>query len=123
MAALRSYRLPTQPAYRQVAIQGKFVRSPSLSMKWIDSPDGSCRFCFLAKKKNGNAVYRNKCRRLLRPLFFESVPHIAKPVWAMIIVSDKAAEVSSERMRQSALKVFKKMEWTEGLDLGNLPNE
>lgn len=92
-------------------------------MRWIESPDGFCRFCFLAKKKNGNAVYRNKCRRLLRPLFFERVPHIAKPVWAMIIVSDKAGEVSSERMRQSALKVFKKMEWTDGLDLGAMPNE
>jgi ribonuclease P protein component len=76
----------------------------------------------LAKKKNGNAVYRNKCRRLLRPLFFERVPHIQKPVWAMIIVSDKAGEVSSERMRQSALKVFEKMGWTEGLDKGCLPN-
>jgi ribonuclease P protein component len=41
----------------------------------------------------------------------------------MIIVSDKAGEVSSERMRQSALKVFKKMEWTEGLDLGAMPND
>ena len=92
-------------------------------MRWIESPDGICRFCFLAKKKNGNAVYRNKCRRLLRPLFFERVPYIKKPVWAMIIVSDNSEVVSSERMRQSALKVFRKMEWTEGLDLGNLPNE
>jgi ribonuclease P protein component len=40
----------------------------------------------------------------------------------MIIVSDKAGEVSSERMRQSALKVFEKMGWTEGLDKGCLPN-
>ena len=123
MAALRSYRLPSQPAYRQVAVQGKFVRTPSLSMRWIESPDGFCRFCFLAKKKNGNAVYRNKCRRLLRPLFFERVPHIAKPVWVMVIVSDNSEVMSSARIRESALKVFKKMGWTEGLDLGALPDE
>ena len=41
----------------------------------------------------------------------------------MIIVSDNSDVMSSERMRQSALKVFKKMEWTEGLDLGTIPNE
>jgi ribonuclease P protein component len=92
-------------------------------MRWIESPDGFCRFCFLAKKKNGNAVYRNKCRRILRPLFFERIPYIQKPVWAMIIVSDKSDVMCSERMRESAYKVFKKMEWTEGLDLGNTPNE
>ena len=40
----------------------------------------------------------------------------------MIIVSDNSEVMSSARMRESALKIFKKMEWTEGLDLGNLPN-
>ena len=112
MAALRSYRLPSQPAYRQVAVQGKFVRTPSLSMRWIESPDGFCRFCFLAKKKNGNAVYRNKCRRVLRPLFFGMVPQIKKPVWAMIVVTDPAPQMTPARLRESAMKLFRKMEWT-----------
>ena len=111
MAALRSYRLPNQPAYRQVAVQGKFVRTPSLSMRWIESPDGSCRFCFLAKKRNGNAVYRNRCRRILRPLFFSMVPGIEKPVWAMVVVNDRAADMTAERLRESAMKIFRKMEW------------
>jgi len=80
-------------------------------MKWIDSPDGSCRFCFLAKKKNGNAVYRNKCRRVLRPLFFGMVPKIEKPVWAMVIVTDPAPRMTSARLRESAMKIFRKMGW------------
>lgn len=118
MATLRSYRLPSQPAYRQVAVQGKYVRASSISMRWIESPDGFCRFCFLAKKKNGNAVYRNKCRRILRPLFFGKVPSIQKPVWAMIIVSDNAQEMTSERLRDSALKIFSKMGWEQDVEVG-----
>ena len=86
-------------------------------MRWIDAPDGFCRFCFLAKKKNGNAVYRNKCRRLLRPLFYGVVPNIQKPVWAMIIVSDNSKEMSSERFRESAQKIFHKMEWDKQQDV------
>lgn len=80
-------------------------------MRWIDSPDGFCRFCFLAKKKNGNAVYRNKCRRILRPLFFGKVPEISKPVWAMVVVTDSQQDMTSERLRESALKIFSKMGW------------
>ena len=80
-------------------------------MRWIDSPDGFCRFCFLAKKKNGNAVYRNKCRRILRPLFFGKVPEISKPVWAMVIVTDSQQDMTSERLRDSAIKLFHKMGW------------
>ena len=80
-------------------------------MRWIDSPDGSCRFCFLAKKRNGNAVYRNKCRRVLRPLFFGMVPAIEKPVWAMVIVNDPSDVMTPDRLRESALNIFRKMEW------------
>ena len=82
-------------------------------MRWIESPDGFCRFCFLAKKKNGNAVYRNKCRRILRPLFFGMVPNIKKPVWAMVVVTVRQQELTSEKLRESALKIFRKMEWAD----------
>ena len=82
-------------------------------MRWIESPDGFCRFCFLAKKKNGNAVYRNKCRRILRPLFFGMVPNIKKPVWAMVVVTVGQQELTSEKLRESALKIFNKMEWAD----------
>jgi ribonuclease P protein component len=74
----------------------------------------------LAKKKNGNAVYRNKCRRVLRPLFFGMVPAIEKPVWAMVIVTDSSTEMTPERLRESALKLFRKMEWK--LPEGGLEN-
>ena len=82
-------------------------------MRWIESPDGFCRFCFLAKKKNGNAVYRNKCRRILRPLFFGMVPSIKKPVWAMVVVTVGQQELTSEKLRESAFKIFRKMEWVD----------
>ena len=80
-------------------------------MQWIESPDGVCRFCFLARKKNGSAVYRNRCRRILRPIFFEKAPSVLTPVWAMIIVKDKEGEMTSKRMHRSAEKLFEKMGW------------
>ena len=87
-------------------------------MRWIDSPDGFCRFCFLAKKKNGNAVYRNKCRRVLRPIFFGKIPDIKKPVWAIVFVNVNSAEMTPELLRASAEKLFHKMEWDLPSDVG-----
>jgi ribonuclease P protein component len=80
-------------------------------MKWIPSPDGVCRFCFIAKKKNGNAVYRNRCRRVLRHLFLSAIPQIKNPVWAIVLVNDKAAEVTALRLRESSDFIFEKMNW------------
>ena len=82
-------------------------------MRWIKSPDGVCRFCFIARKKNGNAVYRNRCRRILRPLFFSQVPKITEPVWAMIFVNDEASQMTALRLQNSTAKIFKDMNWSK----------
>lgn len=60
---------------------------------------------------NGSAVYRNRCRRILRPIFFEKAPTIAAPVWAMIFVNDKEGEMTSKRLHVAAFKIFEKMGW------------
>lgn len=83
-----------------------------MTMKWIVSPDGVCRFCFVAKKKNGNAVYRNRCRRILRPVFFEASTELKPAVWAMVFVNDSAEEMTSLRLRESANKLLSKMKQT-----------
>ena len=44
-------------------------------------------------------------------MFFGKVPEISKPVWAMVIVTDSQQDMTSERLRESALKIFNKMGW------------
>jgi len=79
-------------------------------MKWIKSLDSICRFCFVVKKKNGNAVYRNRCRRILRPVFFEASSQMKEPVWAMIFVNENHEDMTPEKLRESANKLLSKME-------------
>ena len=45
-------------------------------------------------------------------MFFGMVPEISKPVWAMVIVTDSQQDMTSERLRESAFKLFHKMGWT-----------
>ena len=44
-------------------------------------------------------------------MFFGMVPSIKKPVWAMVVVTVGQQELTSEKLRESALKIFRKMEW------------
>lgn len=59
---------------------------------------------------NGNAVYRNRCRRILRPIFFEASSHLKEPVWAMIFVNENFKDMTPERLHESATKLLSKME-------------
>lgn len=79
-------------------------------MRWIESPDGICRFCFIAKKKNGNAVYRNRCRRVLRSLFFLKAKTFEKPIWAMISVNGKSSEMKAETLHEASARLIEKLQ-------------
>ncbi len=46
-------------------------------------------------------------------MFFGMVPNIKKPVWAMVVVTVGQQELTSEKLRESALKIFNKMEWAD----------
>ena len=46
-------------------------------------------------------------------MFFGMVPNIQKPVWAMVVVTVGQQELTSEKLRESALKIFRKMEWVD----------
>ena len=46
-------------------------------------------------------------------MFFGMVPSIKKPVWAMVVVTVGQQELTSEKLRESAFKIFRKMEWVD----------
>lgn len=113
---MQNFRLPAQQDYRQIAIAGKKLYAGKLFLKYIESPDGVCRFCFVAKKRNGCAVFRNRCRRILRPLFFAASRNAPKPYWCMIFVGENEKDFSRERLHADAEQALQRLGWTKPRD-------
>jgi ribonuclease P protein component len=85
-----------------VAFKGKRLRLGFLNLKIMPAPDACNRFCFVVKKKNGNAVFRNKCRRILRSVFFKEAKNFKSSFWIMAIVEMNQANANWEELRKNA---------------------
>jgi len=88
-----------------VASKGKRLRLGFLSLKIMPAPDACNRFCFIVKKKSGNAVFRNKCRRILRSVLFKKAKNFKSPVWIMALVEMSQADANWEALRGDAGKL------------------
>jgi len=74
----------------------------------MPAPDACNRFCFVVKKKNGNAVFRNKCRRILRSVFFKEAKNFKSPFWVMAVVEMSHISANWDVLRADAEEVIAK---------------
>jgi len=88
-----------------VASKGKRLRLGLLSLRIMPAPDACTRFCFVVKKKNGNAVFRNKCRRILRSVLFKEAKNFKSPVWIMAVVDMSQTNANWAALREDAAKL------------------
>ncbi len=98
--SLKNFRFQPQAAYTAVASKGKRLRFGLLNIKVLPAPDTCNRFCFVVKKKNGNAVFRNRCRRVLRPVFFNEAKNFESPLWVMAMVDMNKANANWKALRE-----------------------
>jgi ribonuclease P protein component len=62
-------RIRHKREFTRVYEQGKKIRFPSFVLYLLHNQQHDCRLGITASKKIGNAVIRNRCKRLVRELF------------------------------------------------------
>jgi len=107
--SLKSFRFPSKDSYSTVASKGKRAKFGFLSLKILQSPDDCSRFCFIVKKKNGCAVFRNRCRRVLRHIFFNEAKNFKMPLWIMAIVDMNRANADWKALRACGEEAVKEL--------------
>ena len=72
---------------------------------YLDEP-GNSRVGFVIKKKTGNAVFRNKLRRVLRTAFFKYMSEFKKSSWVLFEVKPFSSETTLVDIRRKAEKLL-----------------
>lgn len=120
MGVLKKFRFPSQGSYSIAASRGRSFSFALLNLKVLPASDGSSRFCFVVKKKNGCAAFRNKCRRILRNIFFKEAKNFKEPLWIMAIIKMNEAGADWKALAACGNRVVAAL--TEGLAAQNPVN-
>lgn len=105
--SLRAHRLSNRSDFEKIAAQGKIVKAGLLSLKYIPSPDDSSRLAFVVRKKSGNAVFRNRVRRILRQAAFIDKNFQQHHFWGTVLYFGNASSFDAEALRQNMEALLK----------------
>lgn len=80
------YRLREARDFRRVYRQGAYVVAKQMVLYYYPSEHDSIRVGFVASKKVGKSVQRNRCKRVLREVFGHYLSEIA-PGYDFVVVA------------------------------------
>jgi len=84
----RRYRLRSKDRFQQVRRQGRSYKHPLVILVALPNDLAYSRFGFTASKRIGNAVKRNRARRLMREAVRLRLDDI-KPGWDLVFIARK----------------------------------
>ena len=103
--------LKSNSDFRRLYNRGKAVTDPALVVYYSKNRAGICRIGITTSKKIGNAIERNRSRRVIREAFRQVCPHI-NPCYDIVMVArSKTKYLKSTRVEEVMKRIFE----TEGM--------
>ena len=100
------YRLKVRKQYRQVYDRGRRVRCRNFTLFGLPNDLGHSRLGVTATRKTGNAVVRNRTKRLLREIFRRQFRTLEPPVDLVVNVHRTMLERPFEELEKEFVSGF-----------------
>lgn len=105
----REYRLKKRKDFRRVFQAGQsFANRQFVVIQYGRSPSGPPRIGISVSKKVGNAVTRNRCKRLIKEVARHWVSHLKPGTDYVIIARNPVAQMDYKQVKSSLFHVFRK---------------
>ena len=99
--------LKNNPDFRRLYNRGISITNPALVIYYSKNRAGICRIGITTSKKIGNAVERNRSRRLLKEAFRSVCPQVIPQYDIVIVARSKTKYVKSTRLAEIMLEIFR----------------
>ncbi len=107
-AEARWEKLSKAYRFRRVCEARKKCRGSYLSVYFLPSPDGVTRAGISVGKRIGNAVMRNRAKRLIREVLRRKRSCVTLPVWIVCVAKKEIVEAGYPCVEADFLKLLDK---------------
>ena len=98
--------LKSNSDFRRLYNRGKAVIDPALVIYYSKNRAGICRIGITTSKKIGNAVERNRSRRVIREAFRHLCPQVSPCYDIVIVARSKTKYLKSTRIEEIMREMF-----------------
>ncbi|MBE6795878.1 MAG: ribonuclease P protein component [Ruminococcaceae bacterium] len=98
--------LNCNPDFRRLYNRGKAVTDPALVIYYSKNRAGICRIGITTSKKIGNAVERNRSRRVIKEAFRKVASQVAPGYDFVFVARSKTKYLKSTYIEEVMLRIF-----------------
>lgn len=110
MALTKENRLSADKEIKYILRKGKKIVTDGFVFLYIKSKKSQPQFAFIASKKVGNSVERNRAKRVLKALVYKEIPDLTKNVEGIFVSRMNILTMDKAKVEEDIKQTFSKID-------------